>query len=819
MANSKFWLQVRKDYIFENFENLLQYLRSYDYHIEEDNSDYNDTLSCMEELVTEIGEAIRKSPFFDAPNVLGYDNNKVIKLMMATILTSLRAGRVSYNTILILCEFLTKLKIDLDYDNLIGVYRVIINCMHRKKLVSAGFSWSDVCQSEINIGMLAINVSKMNFANLASNVIRYIENKGLFMLPYSGIPVMFPGSLADYNKSKIYELMNISELIKIENDSEIAIKGADFSQLFEISSRILSLMRPFKKTDISFRQRDYDFDDEFVVKIISINRPVVIAETIDPKFNKILGKVFINPPAKRLNVNNFYSEINIGDYLLVMLSKDDSFQFEIQSSFENSYRFHAARYNNDIKEAKYLSSYRGGDQWVTEDGVRVGIDQSKIDLLDEESLNIYEDIKNNNISLPIKFYATSPDIDAEKFNMYAEPLIEDWRLKTLNDFDIDEAEKVMIRKYLKDSQDDSMNYEENGKQEYAILESKECATLIPVLSRIIEGGVPSSKLKLEYQTALAMLCKICGHDQEFLFIDHDRHFLNSQVQFVSNHPITNFIHTDELDGNENVERKEELIRTLLKYNPTKNIQTLDIESAITEDAEKSKKVSALVEASNNLAGIIDNIEQNNIKQYIARTLDIEDEYVSIIDDRTFYGTESISLEFKASIVYPPANRRRFSTLAADPDMQKWAIIKAVCGFLNTRSGGELLIGVKDSGYACGIEDDIRILAEMHLIMAPTVDQYRIYLQGILDYAFKAYKSTVSSTDIARSSILYLDEINEEGKTVMRIQIKPFKKNVVMLAAKDSERPAGIEECYVRLSGRTVPVTKTIREQILRYKES
>lgn len=818
MANSKFWLQVRKDYIFENFENLLQYLRSYEYNDEENNSDFNDTLNCMEELVTEIGEAIRQSPFFEAPDILGYDNNKVIRLMMATILTSLKAGRVSYDTILILCEFLTKLKIDLDYDNLIGIYRVIVNCMHRKRLASAGFSWNDVCHSEINIGMLAINVSKMNFSNLASNVIRFIENKGLFMLPVFGIPVMFPGSLADYNKSKISELMNISELIKIENDSEIAVKGADFSHLFEISSRILSLMRPFKKTDISIRQRDYDFDDEFVVKIISVNRPVVIAETIDPKFNKISGKVFINPPAKRLNVNNFYSEINVGDYLLVMLSKDGSFQFEIQSSFENSYRFHAARYNNDIKEAKYLSSYRGGDQWVTEDGVRVGIDQSKIDLLDEESLNIYEDIKNNDISLPIKFYATSPDVDAEKFNMYAEPLIEDWRLKTLNDFNIDEAEKVMIRKYLKDSQDDSMNYEENGKQEYSILESKECATLIPVLSRIIDGGVPSCKLKLEYQTALAMLCKICEHDQEFLFIDHDRHFLNSQVQFVSNHPVTNLTHPVELDGNKNVERKEELIRTLLNYNPIKNIQTLDIEDAITEDAEKSEKVTALVEASNNLAGIIDNIEQNNIKQYIARTLDIEDEYVSILNDRTFYGTESISLEFKTSAVYPPANRRRFSTLAADPDMQKWAIIKAVCGFLNTRSGGELLIGVKDTGYASGVEDDIRVLAEKHLIMAPTVDQYRTYLQGILDYAFKAYKSTVSSTDIARSSIEYLPEINEEGKTVMRVQIKPFPRNVVMLAAKDNERPAGVEESYVRLSGRTVPVTKTIREQILRYKE-
>lgn len=818
MANSKFWLQVRKDYIFENFDNLLQYLRSYKYNDDEDNSDFDDTLMCMNELVAEIGEAIGAAPFFDIPDIKGYEEEKVVKLMLATVLASSKAGKISYNALLVLCELLTKLKIDLDFDALTRIYGVIINCLRRSRLVSPGYSWNDICSADINISMLAIKVSNMTFVGSNAETYKFLENKGLFLLPPTGHPILTTVSLGNYVKSKSYDMIELPGLVKIKTESGCSLKGADFNELYKVTSRLLSSMAPFKKTEVKSEIKEYDLNDEFVVRITMINYPVVVAETIDQEYKSISGKVYINPSQMRPLFSNFYNDMKVGDYLIVMLSEDESFKFEIEASFENIYRIHSSTYHNQIREAKYLMSYKNGDQWVTEDGVRVGIDKSKISQLDEEKARIYNDAKIAKSPIYVKFYSAAPDIEADNFYMYADPLIEEWRMMDLKDFHIKDADIAMIRKYLEESAYAASDYEEREEVKYETLDANECASLIPVLFRIIEGGVPSSKLKLEYQTVLAMLCNICDHPREYLFIDHDRRFLNSQVQFVSNHPVPELDHPLILDGNKDVERKEELVRTLLKYNPTKNIQTLDIEDAITEDAEKSEKVTALVEASNNLAGIIDNIEQNNIKQYIARTLDIEDEYVSILNDRTFYGTESISLEFKTSAVYPPANRRRFSTLAADPDMQKWAIIKAVCGFLNTRSGGELLIGVKDTGYASGVEEDIRVLAEKHLIMAPTVDQYRTYLQAILDYAFKAYKSTVSSTDIARSSIEYLPEINEEGKTVMRVKIKPFPRNVVMLAAKDSERPVGIEESYVRLSGRTVPVTKTIREQILRYKE-
>ena len=269
-----------------------------------------------------------------------------------------------------------------------------------------------------------------------------------------------------------------------------------------------------------------------------------------------------------------------------------------------------------------------------------------------------------------------------------------------------------------------------------------------------------------------------------------------------------------------MERREKIIETLRGYKKQQISTGLRpaFSNTITEQEDALEKISTLVEASNSLVGIIDNLELNNIKQAIARTLSIEDEYVSILDDRTFYGSESISLEFKTSIVYPPANRRRFASAVADPDMQKWAVLKTVCGFLNSRSGGELLLGVNDAGYAVGLENDIAKLCELKYISTPDIDHYRTYLQYLLDVSFKESDKDVAPEEITRPNIDYLPEKNAEGLTIMRIKIKPYTRNVVELAAPADQRPKGVEAGYVRRSGRTVPISNALRAEILSYKD-
>lgn len=67
----------------------------------------------------------------------------------------------------------------------------------------------------------------------------------------------------------------------------------------------------------------------------------------------------------------------------------------------------------------------------------------------------------------------------------------------------------------------------------------------------------------------------------------------------------------------------------------------------------------------------------------------------------FYGSESQTVEFKTSIVYPAGNHMR-----ANIQEQTFILMKEICGFLNS-TGGKIYLGVNDSGYAAGLYEDLK----------------------------------------------------------------------------------------------------------------
>ena len=56
-----FWLEVRKEYVIDNYEKLLPYLRNYRYETqyEAPDSDYNKTFRCLKEVVDDICHSMR----------------------------------------------------------------------------------------------------------------------------------------------------------------------------------------------------------------------------------------------------------------------------------------------------------------------------------------------------------------------------------------------------------------------------------------------------------------------------------------------------------------------------------------------------------------------------------------------------------------------------------------------------------------------------------------------------------------------------------------------------------------------------------------
>ncbi len=810
----QFWLQVKKDYILDNFESLIAYLNHYDYNQDEDNKDYDSTLECMHQLIEDIGDKITSSPFY-TPLDIEYDLSQSIRLMCAHILASHKAGHTPYRTILTLATILVRSDINLDFDTLLCIYSIMMDCLRRRKLLNIGVTWNDISTDKTNELLLILRIKGMRFADASlSDPYHFIENKGLLVIPPTGLVDLSISNRAKYSQNNYEVLFELPSLMRVLAPKENFEFTTDFTKLYNTTSRLLKKQDQYKAAPTAAKEM-YGFNESFPVRITSKYGWKIEAETIDPKHQKLTGKLLLELPPRRPKMTAIRDMLEVGNKIMVYRSNQDSYMFDIYDAFEDFYRKYACGCPSEERLSIFINYYPNGTEWLTEDGMRVGIDKSKIEQLDDEEKELFNIAVNENIPIIIKTYKDAPDMYKNEFNMYGDPydLYEaDYDGPT---FTADEADAVMIRKFLEHSRTIGDEYEGESAGVFESAMPDECAMLVPIIHRIGNFAKVSCVARLEYYTAAAMICKMTGRKEELAYIEHENHYLSQLVQFASDGEVKPLSLPVSLQQNEEAMRRVKMVDILTSYKKKTVLKSPILDN--NTDVDVLDKIEALVTASNSLIDIIDESELNNIKQSIARMLNVEDEYVSILDDRTYYGVESITQEFKSSAVIPPYNQRKSPQDIIDPELQKWAIIKAVCGFLNSRSGGDLLIGVNDEGYAAGLEEDIRELHSKRYISAPDIDHYRLYIQRLLTKAFAEIGGTRDSQEIANTHIDTFPETNAEGRSILRIKVKPYQKRIIRISASKQDRPAGIEDAYVRQSGRTVVITPGMREEIMKYK--
>lgn len=116
--------------------------------------------------------------------------------------------------------------------------------------------------------------------------------------------------------------------------------------------------------------------------------------------------------------------------------------------------------------------------------------------------------------------------------------------------------------------------------------------------------------------------------------------------------------------------------------------------------------------------------------------------------------EGRELEFKSSARWD----RRLNKVSKD--LEK-VIIKTVAGFLNSETGGTLLIGVDDTGSVVGIEDDWNTLSRKD------IDGYEAYLNNLLLNAL--------GKDVSFSLSILFHEVQQ--KMVCQITARPSPRAV------------------------------------------
>ena len=128
-------------------------------------------------------------------------------------------------------------------------------------------------------------------------------------------------------------------------------------------------------------------------------------------------------------------------------------------------------------------------------------------------------------------------------------------------------------------------------------------------------------------------------------------------------------------------------------------------------------------------------------------------------DLVSFGEEGQEAEFKTSIVYPANNHMR-----EDIERQTWVILHTICGFLNSRLGGKLYLGVNNEGMGVGLQSDAQ---HRYFRGGNFHDRYERYIQD--NVAFKVAKEALS--------LLSFEWANAAGRDVLCITILPSEKLV------------------------------------------
>lgn len=128
-------------------------------------------------------------------------------------------------------------------------------------------------------------------------------------------------------------------------------------------------------------------------------------------------------------------------------------------------------------------------------------------------------------------------------------------------------------------------------------------------------------------------------------------------------------------------------------------------------------------------------------------------------DLVNFGEEGQDVEFKTSIVYPANNQMR-----EDVERQTWVILHTICGFLNSRSGGKLYLGVNNEGMGVGLQSDAQ---HRYFRGSNFHDSYERYIQD--NVAFKVAKEVLSQLSFSWPKAA--------GRDVLCISIQPCDKLV------------------------------------------
>lgn len=809
-----FWLQVTNQYVVENFESLLQYVRLYIYdpQRETDNSDFRRTYTHLKSVADDYAARLRSTPMYETPQ-FDIPVAKVMRIIAAAVLTAEKIGTTDYDLLAALINLVILNNPDLNADAETHYFHILNNCISRNKIKFLGFSWYSLEEASFMTGALEEKLAATEFfePELPDDVRKYpchvYENRGALIKRGNNLLLTNVNYTESKSKSLRSELSTELGLEVRTTSGSRKTSVNDLIDLYPVIGGEFDKMRP----SVAPQLKTYRPTDTRMVRITRVQGIKVEAETVDPAYEVMRGNVFIDKDIINIPNEILLRVLKPGDYLAVKGGGTTGLTFRLDWAWIGDVLEEFAENMRDDEEeleCMFVREFgKGGTRWISEEGVLVNLfdtynsdaDRRDIARAREENLTCLfrvHDYKRDNDKCIIngRFAGIASDepVDPDAFLLDAQ------------------------YQFVENLIDDAVSSNPQGRSD------DKPGAISPYLVRLL--GILCYRLglklnrgdtyaRMEYLITAMLMLRMGGTDNDAEYVRAQLDYQKALAGFAQGRTPFELALPDHstLPEVPELQRNARMVDILHNYHEATDAAAIG--DTILTASDATDVIEKLVEASNSLIGRIDESELNRIKKTICSHLDVTDEYRDIYTSGTNYGVESEFLEFKASCVEPPAQWRTTS-LDRNIELQKWNILKAVCAFLNSMSGGELLIGVSDAGFALGLGADIQTLYTTHRIAEPNIDRLRMYVKLFTDTAFTTSDGRVSGTAITAGRVEIKIETSDQNRDILRVKVSPYPWDVVKINLPD--RPARFNDTYVRTSGASTPLdTSGIRETKLR----
>ncbi len=754
------WLDLKKEYIDDNFAKLQSYLRNCNEKGGKD-SFYATTIMLFRERIGDLLRDLSERPIYadeQGRQQLTSNINMLATYLLADSDDAL--ALTAYVAFMIELRQMNPRLSDL-------IVKTIMQRIRHEKVTNIGFSWSDL--EKIGTDLFVHNACKHAQFDIPLKKPLALSKYGTALLSKEGL------MLTHENKEGARKLLK-EGANSLDTGIGITLRTLSGQKLRQSLGNSVVDMDEYTKDFIlaqaktqnkpATRQllKSYDDGDEVIVRVNGIDNGVVHVETVDPNYNRIEGIIkYERQSLVYYYTDELYKYFHVGDYLTATIKAAMHGVFSIDKQL-------VAFFVEDTRQlmadggcllAKLIDERPNYNTWLTDTGVAVRTNTSD------------HHHRGDFVMISIHEYGSGPQYG-------------------------------IIRGYISDETDEHFE-EETARHDCirAFAEStempiyqkpeEETGELSPVLLRLLV------RLLFEYQKSLLkpsdrfrylananIMAEMVDDELAASYINFARTYLRALIQFVNGEDI-NAIRLEPEE--EYRQAKATLIRLsiielLKEYGRKDNSEKLaQAISSFEESLPQLARLARLIQTANSMQDTLSGSALNVIRREIIRTLSIETENDADLEaDKGIYlGVESGTLEFKTSIVFPPNNN-----MQPDEYAQNMNVMKGICAFLNSTTGGTLYLGVNDQGYVVGVENDMRQLKTQ------TIDTYMRYVQDVAKKHFG-----VDALPYLRIESLY-------GDTVVAIHVEPHPYRLVELAGT----------AYLRVNAESRIMPEEMRQELV-----